>query len=119
MASNSTLKSVVFPANTPTTPPVAPAMVLDAKEPPAAAVVISPVAVGGVPPDPEIDILSNSLFLLRLERIPLLNILTLDPRASWKVSPASTINTSTITCLVGLSRLSMVVLIHLISEGVA
>jgi type IV pilus assembly protein PilQ len=50
--------------------------------PPTAAVVISPVAVGGVPPDPEIDILSNSLFLLRLERIPLLNILTLDPRAS-------------------------------------
>ena len=66
IASNSTLKSVVLPANTPTTPPVAPAMVFDAIDPPAAAVVISPVAVGGVPPDPEIEILSKSLFLAPL-----------------------------------------------------
>ena len=119
IASSSILRSVVFPANTPTIPPVAPAIELEAIVPPAAAVVISPFAVGAVPPEPEIVSLSNSLFLRKLERIPWLNRLTLEPRASWKLSPASTINTSTMTCLVGLSKLSIVDVIHSMSEGVA
>ena len=77
--------------------------------------VIEPATVGGVPPTPVIEV------LLAISSPPNLleYILTLEPSSAWKLSVASTINTSTMTCLVGLSRLSIVVLIHSISVGEA
>ena len=99
-------------------------MALSATEPAVVAVVMAPSVVGGVPPSVPVAVAvftpvrSLTYHFTPVEpRLELPNNQTLDPNSAVKLSLASTMNTSTFTCLVALSKVSIVSLIQTISAG--